>query len=329
MGHNSQPPGFNFQPTDQELVAHYLERKVYGWSLDGNIISEADPYTYEPWELPGKSCTRGRDSELYFFSPINGRYSKGNQLFRDYWRTIGREEIMFACSGPRAIKKTKIFYREHDTQREKTSWHMHEYVLQHDDSKPVQNSVVLCKIFQKAIPKRDEGCTSEVPCTETVVRSSLGKESKLLTTQPTNVFNPNFDYNSSHGKTLAEDAFILPGDPLPSDDEIQMFLMSILCDPDDITQNIEENRLGETPVYENQPLMLEKGTSSVNGAYSTEDDIGKRHIEQTLIDESRQLSSFLSDQQDIPPEILRGDFIEENDLNTPLDCDSSSSDIYQ
>lgn len=329
MGHNSQIPGFHFHPTDVELVVHYLERKVYGWSLDGNIISEADPYKCEPWNLrnlPGKSCIQGRDSELYFFSPTNGRHSMGNQLdtLAGYWRTTGEEREIFALSGARAIKKTKIFYRGHDTHREKTSWRMHEYVLQHDDSKPVQNSVVLCKVFQKAIPKRDEGCTSEVPCTGTRPRSSLGLESDLLTTQPTNVFDPNFDYNICQGKTLAEDTCKLPGNTLPPDDDVQMFLMNHLCDPDDLELNIKENGLGKMSVYKNKRLKLEKGTSSVNGTYCMEDGIGNQHSQGTVIDESMRLSSFLSDQQDFPREIREGDFIELNDLITPLDSDSSS-----
>ena len=47
------PPGFRFHPTDEELVVHYLCRKVAKQCLPVPIIAEVDLYKYDPWDLPG------------------------------------------------------------------------------------------------------------------------------------------------------------------------------------------------------------------------------------------------------------------------------------
>ena len=46
------PPGFRFHPTDEELVAYYLRRKINVHKIDFEIIPEIDLYQFEPWELP-------------------------------------------------------------------------------------------------------------------------------------------------------------------------------------------------------------------------------------------------------------------------------------
>lgn len=53
MAPMSLPPGFRFHPTDEELVAYYLERKITGRSIELEIIAEVDLYKCEPWDLPG------------------------------------------------------------------------------------------------------------------------------------------------------------------------------------------------------------------------------------------------------------------------------------
>jgi len=53
MAPMSLPPGFRFHPTDEELVAYYLDRKVNGQAIELEIIPEVDLYKCEPWDLPG------------------------------------------------------------------------------------------------------------------------------------------------------------------------------------------------------------------------------------------------------------------------------------
>lgn len=49
----SLPPGFRFHPTDEELVAYYLKRKINGRKIELEVIPEVDLYKCEPWDLPG------------------------------------------------------------------------------------------------------------------------------------------------------------------------------------------------------------------------------------------------------------------------------------
>ncbi|KAM7459776.1 hypothetical protein LguiA_005508 [Lonicera macranthoides] len=48
----SLPPGFRFHPTDEELVAYYLKRKINGRTIELEVIPEVDLYKCEPWDLP-------------------------------------------------------------------------------------------------------------------------------------------------------------------------------------------------------------------------------------------------------------------------------------
>lgn len=48
------PPGFRFYPSDEELVCHYLHKKIANEEADlrGTLV-EIDLHICEPWQLPG------------------------------------------------------------------------------------------------------------------------------------------------------------------------------------------------------------------------------------------------------------------------------------
>jgi len=48
------PPGFRFHPTDEELITHYLARKVADARFAALAVGEADLNKCEPWDLPCK-----------------------------------------------------------------------------------------------------------------------------------------------------------------------------------------------------------------------------------------------------------------------------------
>lgn len=69
----SLPPGFRFHPTDEELVAYYLKRKINGRKIDLEIIPEVDLYKCEPWDLPGMYLTSYCYNQLQEFQMLKKR----------------------------------------------------------------------------------------------------------------------------------------------------------------------------------------------------------------------------------------------------------------
>lgn len=47
------PPGYRFCPHDEELILHYLKKKVMNEFLPYNIIKDVNLYKYCPNELAG------------------------------------------------------------------------------------------------------------------------------------------------------------------------------------------------------------------------------------------------------------------------------------
>lgn len=58
------PPGFRFHPTDEELISHYLYRKVTETHFSARAIGEVDLNRSEPWELPCKFKTTQKKFSL-------------------------------------------------------------------------------------------------------------------------------------------------------------------------------------------------------------------------------------------------------------------------
>lgn len=48
------PPGFRFYPSDEELVCHYLYKKIANEEVLKGTLVEIDLHTCEPWQLPGR-----------------------------------------------------------------------------------------------------------------------------------------------------------------------------------------------------------------------------------------------------------------------------------
>ncbi|CAA7404529.1 unnamed protein product [Spirodela intermedia] len=151
------PPGFRFHPTDVELVCYYLKRKIMGKPIHFEAISEIELYKFAPWDLPGKSCLRGRDLEWYFFCVGEKKYSNGLRKNRattevGYWKTTGKDKPISYNSRTIAMKKTLVFH-EAKVQDGRTDWVMHEYRLEDvalAGAGFLQDAYVLCKIFKKS-----------------------------------------------------------------------------------------------------------------------------------------------------------------------------------
>ncbi|XP_040990081.1 NAC transcription factor 56 [Juglans microcarpa x Juglans regia] len=161
------PPGFRFHPTDEELVVHYLKKKVSSAPLPVAIIADVDLYKFDPWELPAKA-TFG-EQEWYFFSPRDRKYPNGARPNRaatsGYWKATGTDKPVLSSGSNQkvGVKKALVFYGGKPPKGIKTNWIMHEYRLADNkaSNKPPgcdlgnkKNSLrlddwVLCRIYKK------------------------------------------------------------------------------------------------------------------------------------------------------------------------------------
>ncbi|XP_047153122.1 NAC domain-containing protein 1-like [Vigna umbellata] len=161
---NNLPPGFRFHPTDEELILHYLRKKVASIPLPVSIIAEVDIYKCDPWELPAKAAFG--EKEWYFFSPRDRKYPNGARPNRaaasGYWKATGTDKNIVASLGGGVrehfgVKKALVFYKGKPPKGVKTNWIMHEYRLV-DTNKPVRikdtsmrlDDWVLCRIYKKS-----------------------------------------------------------------------------------------------------------------------------------------------------------------------------------
>ncbi|KAI3407996.1 NAC domain-containing protein [Psidium guajava] len=128
------PIGFRFRPTDQELVVHYLKRKVLAVPLPASVIPELDVFGTDPWGLPGNLRER-----RFFFSRRN-RSSNGHVCTRvaagfGYWRYKAKSKQILASDGTGnqviGVRKTLVFREgKHSIGNVTgTRWILHEFSL--------------------------------------------------------------------------------------------------------------------------------------------------------------------------------------------------------
>ncbi|KAL8478494.1 hypothetical protein ACS0TY_030399 [Phlomoides rotata] len=162
-GVSKLPPGFRFQPTDDEIVFQYLSRKIFSHPLPAQIIPEIDVFTFPPWQLPGDHES---DQEKYFFS------KKGdacNETASGFWKAVGSVKRII-CSERMPIvgmRKSLVFYKlggnKNSCGAVRTDWVMHQFCIAlapnpHSNLPQFNNSKAclirigewsLCRIFLK------------------------------------------------------------------------------------------------------------------------------------------------------------------------------------
>ncbi|KAK6124551.1 hypothetical protein DH2020_041699 [Rehmannia glutinosa] len=159
MGPMTLPPGFRFHPTDEELVAYYLDRKINGGIIELEVIPEVDLYKCEPWDLPDKSFLPSKDMEWYFYSPRDRKYPNGSRTNRatrsGYWKATGKDRAVQSQKRAVGMKKTLVYYRGRAPHGIRTDWVMHEYRLIESASggtgSSLKDSYALCRVFKKNI----------------------------------------------------------------------------------------------------------------------------------------------------------------------------------
>ncbi|MFS8031907.1 putative transcription factor NAM family [Helianthus anomalus] len=150
------PPGFRFHPTDDELIIHYLYRKVCDASFVSRAIGDVALTRFEPWDLPLRAKTG--EKEWYFFCVRDRKYPTGLRTNRatemGYWKATGKDKQIYKAKTLVGMKKTLVFYKGRAPKGEKTNWVMHEFRLDgelaiKDLSKPPKGEWVISKVFEK------------------------------------------------------------------------------------------------------------------------------------------------------------------------------------
>ncbi|GAV76722.1 LOW QUALITY PROTEIN: NAM domain-containing protein, partial [Cephalotus follicularis] len=89
----SFPEGYRFQPSDIELIVHYLKNKIEGAPLPPNRIHVIDLYLYSPEVLTERfKLLLDRETEWYFLTRRK-KYPNGKRPDRRtcnrYWKLTG------------------------------------------------------------------------------------------------------------------------------------------------------------------------------------------------------------------------------------------------
>ncbi|KAK9052672.1 hypothetical protein SSX86_029302 [Deinandra increscens subsp. villosa] len=153
------PLGFRFHPTDEELIVHYLNRKIQSIPLPFPI-PEADVCRSDPWSLPGDPL-----QERYFFSRVEIKYPNGKRSNRTaksgYWKPTGLDKkVVDSRNKQVGTKKTLVFYTSKPTKGSKTDWVLHEYRIT-NPTQGVENWVI-CRVFLKKKARKDVVMDEEV-----------------------------------------------------------------------------------------------------------------------------------------------------------------------
>ncbi|KAL8244123.1 hypothetical protein R6Q59_010381 [Mikania micrantha] len=150
------PPGFRFHPTDEELITHYLVKKVFDHTFSAKAIGEVDMNRIEPWQMPGLAKMDGK--EWYFFCMRDKKYPTGLRTNRatdaGYWKATGKDKEIFRGKSLVGMKKTLVFYKGRAPKGEKTNWVIHEFRLEGRSSVQTgpksKNEWVICRVFHKS-----------------------------------------------------------------------------------------------------------------------------------------------------------------------------------
>ncbi|KAL5744887.1 hypothetical protein ACOSQ2_028003 [Xanthoceras sorbifolium] len=151
------PPGFRFDPTDQQLILDYLFNKIHGNPLSSStVVIDCD--IYGNGRLWKRLFEESETDTLYFFTRIKKKTSKGKRIDRvtdlGTWKVQSHKNIYFLGDHQKVnfigSKGCFSFQPKKSFKERCGKWVMHEYML--DGCLLDQNNnncYVLCRIKNK------------------------------------------------------------------------------------------------------------------------------------------------------------------------------------
>ncbi|KAG6576024.1 NAC domain-containing protein 21/22, partial [Cucurbita argyrosperma subsp. sororia] len=193
------PPGFRFYPSDEELVCHYLYKKIANQEALRGTLVEIDLHTCEPWQLPEVAKLNG--NEWYFFSFRDRKYATGFRTNRattaGYWKATGKDRMVVDPTRGEVVgmRKTLVFYRNRAPNGIKTGWIMHEFRIE-TPHMPPKEDWVLCRVFYKSKPDQDMAETAAYTTSQFPFEAAAGAAPSSYCLLPNHVqFGPGDNSN--------------------------------------------------------------------------------------------------------------------------------------
>ncbi|PON33757.1 NAC domain containing protein [Parasponia andersonii] len=205
MGDNQSvklPPGFQFRPTDEELVLHFLYPKAFRLPCNHpNIIPDLDlDHLHHPWEFDGTALSSGK--MYYFFNKTR----EDRAISNGYWKELDINEPIFVSGNKVAVKKYLVFYifGQSPSSPSETNWVMEEYSLCNNVGLNITTSPaykrrkqkidlkwVLCRVHERkddtitrqSIRYEDDDDGTELSCLDEMFLSSLDDDLEEISMQ--------------------------------------------------------------------------------------------------------------------------------------------------
>ncbi|CAB4305865.1 unnamed protein product [Prunus armeniaca] len=211
------PVGYRFHPTDEELVIHYLKRKVHAAPLPASIIPDFDVFHTHPWGLPG--CGGDvREKRYFFYNKINANEIDDSKRAAGcgYWKPMGKEKQIVDPESSEAvgIRKTLVFSqrkrRYHETQT-KTRWLMHEYQLLSSQVNPTHTQAskmelgnwVVYRVFQRK--RKPQRSSDIIPQPSNSKRTRTQRLVEVITPSSSSSCSSDITHLSSNANRLDHD----------------------------------------------------------------------------------------------------------------------------
>ncbi|XP_060212343.1 NAC domain-containing protein 104-like [Lycium barbarum] len=162
------PPGFSFDPTDEELVLYYLKSKLAASNLPlypSINIPVLDFSSSDPWELNERALWS--KNKWYFFSQVKENI---RATAKGYWKELNMSEpiILISCGEKIVgIKEYFVYYISNIHEKVQTSWIMEQFHLSSNNSfKKRENEKlsewVLCRVHESINDSQGKNCDDEV-----------------------------------------------------------------------------------------------------------------------------------------------------------------------
>ncbi|KAI4320223.1 hypothetical protein MLD38_033728 [Melastoma candidum] len=149
-----RPVGIGFRPTENELIFHYLKRKIQGLWEDCELIPEINIYRWQPqglFEQYDKMSALPSDGrECFFFCTRKG---SNRMTETGYWKETRKRHIVNGRDrNPIWYKKILVYHEGRQPKGKKSHYSMHEYHLcspSKPKTKGPETELMLCRVINK------------------------------------------------------------------------------------------------------------------------------------------------------------------------------------